>query len=367
MTQRQPRPPKLRIGIVGGGVSSAVGRAHMSALRMDGRFEISAAMFSRSSAGNQASADFFSFDPDLLVSSFSEFTKRNDLDYVIVLTPTTEHFQQVDSLLRADQNCIVEKPMALTSSEVANLKLLENRSGCSVVATYNYNAYPAVKVLQRMIADGRFGRISMVRVQMHQQTFLARRHGKVPQPQRWRQSDPAVPMVSLDLGTHVFHLVQFLLQADWTGVSGVASHRGFVANVADLVMGSANFSDVHVAFSFGKVMLGSRNGLAVEVYGEDGSASWTQEQPECLLLSDADGRIEFADRASPTIRDLFDVRLERFKAGHPVGYVEALANWYLDLSDAHFGSLEKTPWFVDTEREQRCIEFFEALHRDGAH
>jgi len=37
----------LRLGFIGGGINSAVGRAHYAACRMDGKFEVVVGRFSR--------------------------------------------------------------------------------------------------------------------------------------------------------------------------------------------------------------------------------------------------------------------------------------------------------------------------------
>ena len=39
---------KINIAIIGGGINSTIGRAHISALRIDGNYKIIAGVFSRS-------------------------------------------------------------------------------------------------------------------------------------------------------------------------------------------------------------------------------------------------------------------------------------------------------------------------------
>ena len=47
------------VGVLGGGINSAVGRAHMSALRLDGNWDIQAAHFSRNPEVNLKSASLW--------------------------------------------------------------------------------------------------------------------------------------------------------------------------------------------------------------------------------------------------------------------------------------------------------------------
>ena len=253
--------------------------------------------------------------------------------------------------------------MTMTSRDATELANFEASNGERIFTTYNYNAYPAVRALQKLIARGHLGQIHYVRVQMHQQTFRVSNGGLTSLPQSWRQVDPPIPMVSLDLGTHVFHLVRFLLQSDWSSVIGFSEHKGSVLEVHDQVTGIAKFSEVSVNFSFGKVMLGSRNGLAFEVFGDQGAASWEQERPEFLRVSDAAGAVELVDRSSPLLKDVLDQRFERFKAGHPSGFVESLANTYLEIADAVQNPTSDVNPLVTARDEVSCLDFLEELHR----
>ena len=75
-----------------------------------------------------------------------------------------------------------------------------------------------------------------------------------------------------------------------------------------------------------------QNGLRVRVYGERGSAEWFQMQPEELLLADIYGNRKIIDRAE-NVKIANEIRYNRFKAGHPAGFIEAFANYYFDLAD----------------------------------
>jgi predicted dehydrogenase len=70
----------------------------------------------------------------------------------------------------------------------------------------------------------------------------------------------------------------------------------------------------------------------LRIYGSDASAEWFQASPEELALSFADGRRQILDRAS-SVELATAQRYNRFKAGHPAGFVEALANLYGDFAD----------------------------------
>jgi predicted dehydrogenase len=70
------------------------------------------------------------------------------------------------------------------------------------------------------------------------------------------------------------------------------------------------------------------------VYGSKGSAEWLQSQPESLTLAGADGTIRILDPGSPSLMEASLPRYQRFKPGHPSGFIEAFANLYADIAAA---------------------------------
>src|SRR5690606_10713873 len=71
----------------------------------------------------------------------------------------------------------------------------------------------------------------------------------------------------------------------------------------------------------------------LRIYGTEASAEWFQANPEELLISHKDGRREILDRAGSVALAALP-RYNRFKSGHPAGFIEAFANLYADLADA---------------------------------
>ena len=120
---------------------------------------------------------------------------------------------------------------------------------------------------------------------------------------------------------------------------------------------------------FSKTAVGHRNGLKISIYGSKGSIHWVQENPEQLEVFSSNGKKKIIDRGSSLIIAGKN-RYNRFKAGHPAGFIEAMANLYYDFhssllswrnerrnnSQEVFGvelALEGLKWF---EAMQRSIE-----------
>ena len=84
-------------------------------------------------------------------------------------------------------------------------------SSKKLLVTFNYTGYPMVRELKRRVERGDFGSIHSVRLSMQQEGYLrVNAEGAPIVPQSWRLEDSDIPTVSLDLGTHVFHLLHFV-------------------------------------------------------------------------------------------------------------------------------------------------------------
>ncbi len=357
---------RLRLGFIGGGLNSAVGRAHFTASRMDGRWDLVAGAFSNDPAINGATADQWSVDSPRLYSDWRDLveSERGRLDAVAVLTPTPDHVEQVLALLEAGHDVICEKALAGTSEGAATIERHVERGRRQLAVTYNYSAYPMVREARHMVQSGLIGRVVAIHIEMPQEGFLRRdRSGSPVQPQAWRRHDGEVPTVSLDLGTHVHHLARFVLGEEATELVALQSHHGRVATVTDYVSCIARYPNgVDADFWFGKCAIGNRNGLRLRVFGEDGAVDWTQTEPELIRWSDPVGRVQVVDRDSPTVEVANQPRYARFKAGHPAGFLEAFANLYCDIADTFSGTVIPGQELVfGAEEARRGLVMLEAM------
>jgi predicted dehydrogenase len=230
--------------------------------------------------------------------------------------------------------CVIcEKALASTTEDAMRIAKLAKAMDGFVAVTFNYTGYPMVRELQRLISEGRLGRITQVHAEMPQEGFARRAADGAPaSPQAWRTKDGPIPTLSLDLGDHLHHLVRFLTNERPLEVMAIQSAHGAVEGVIDNVMSLARYTGgIDCSYWFSKCALGHRNGLRLRVYGDLGSAEWRQMEPEDLVLNDVHGRRTVLDRGSLEVRLASEPRYTRFKAGHPAGFIEAFANAYEDI------------------------------------
>lgn len=360
----------LRLGFIGGAINSAVGYAHYTASTLDKRFELVTGCFSRNSEVNAQTGMAYGIHPGRVHESWAELIQKekNNIDALAVLTPTPMHTPILNCALENKIPLICEKALTTSVRESLDIEKNVNVHAGFLAVTYNYTGYPMVRELREMIQQGRLGTLQQIHVEMPQEGFSRITNGLTPSPQKWRLSDAEIPTVSLDLGVHAHHLVEFLGAGEATEV--IADHRsyGLFENILDDVSCIARYpNNVRVNYWYGKSALGYRNGLRIRIFGSKASVEWVQAEPEEIQWNSQDGRRERIDRGSSKLITAHSARYTRFKAGHPAGFIEAFANLYTDIADllANKDLHNQSQYVFGPSSAARGLAFLEAVHRSA--
>ena len=341
----------LALGFIGGSLQSAVGYAHHVSAVMDNRWTLNAGCFSRDREMNFATAEAYGVATERTYEGWQYMleAEKGHLDAIVVLTPTPTHCAVVTACLRAGYPVICEKALATSSEEVKAIIAARDEAKGFLAVTYNYSGYPMVRELKRIIEAGKLGRILHFQAEMPQEGFIrVDRHGNKPKPQSWRLHDGDVPTIYLDLAVHLHHLVHFLTGQSPQEVVADQGSFGWFPEIVDNVISLCRYGNgMHGQVWFSKAALGHRNGLRLRIYGSEGSAEWFQANPEEVFLSYADGRRETLDRATADIELAGLQRYNRFKAGHPAGFIEAFSNLYTDIADCLYQFQATGEWRSD--------------------
>ena len=334
MNSNQP----LNVGFIGGSVNSAIGNVHRIAISMDQRFSLASGCFSRDSGTNTRTGSDWGITKQRLYPNFETMLEREagKIDALVVLTPVKSHFPIINQALKSGFDVISEKPLCATPAEVQNLIDSQKQGERSLLVTFNYTGYPMVRELKQRVERGDFGKIHSVRLTMQQEGFLRTSADGTPvKPQSWRLEDETIPTVSLDLGAHVLHLLHFVLGVWPKRVFSRMSSNGSFPSVIDDVDLLAELEDGSQANGWwSKCALGHSNGLSIQIFGTEGSAYWLQADPESLVLSDTGGHTAQIHRGSRDCLIAQQPRYNRFKMGHPSGFIEAFSNVYSDIADS---------------------------------
>lgn len=339
----------LALAFIGGALDSAVGYTHYSACRMDGRWQLVAGAFSEDPSINRDSAKAYGVATERVYDDWSEMIRQEQqqLDAVVILTPTPSHQSIVCECLAQGIAVICEKALAASSREIEQILATRDKQNGFLAVTYNYSGYPMLRELRSLIRSGKLGRILHFQAEMPQEGFRrVDNQGEKPIPQAWRLHDGEIPTIYLDLAVHLHQLIHYLTAQHPLEVVADQANYGWF-DVIDNVSCLCRYSEqIMGQIWFSKAALGHRNGLKIRIYGSDASAEWLQTNPEELLISHADGRRQILDRGETTEVAGAD-RYSRFKAGHPAGFIEAFANLYQDIANGLTSYQQSSQWHSD--------------------
>jgi predicted dehydrogenase len=372
-----PQPPaRLRLGMVGGGRGAFIGEAHRIATRIGDRYEFVAGALSLDSYKAIESGRDLRLDPMRCYTDYrgmaqAEATRPDGAQVVSVVTPNVSHHPICKTFLEAGIDVICDKPLTTTLAEAKDLQETVRRTGRFLGVTYNYSAYPLMREARALIEAGVLGAVRVVQVEFALGWLSVEDDSKQA---RWR-TDPAQSGPSLvvaDLGTHCFHLAEFVTQRRVSALS---------ADLTTMIPGRRLEDNAQIGLRFDNgargalwacmVAAGELVGLRLRVYGERGHVAWDQSDPDKMRLAlqgePARTIVRSGSGLSPAAR-----RAGRLVPGLPEGYHDAFATLYGDYADiltARRAGVAPDPlalWAPTVEDGVRGMAFVEAALRSQA-
>ncbi len=359
---------KIPCIIIGGGSNSAVGRVHRDALALTKHdFNIIDACFSRSPDKHQASLGLWGLDvPHNSIEAILKKHKEYSSEIlVIILSPTNQHFEHLMLAIEYGYNIICEKALVSDQNELSTLQEAISKSDVFIRNIFNYSGYPMVREIRSLILDGHIGSVNQIVCEMPQEGLIRPPlvQGEHKGPQNWRLHDGLIPMVCLDLGVHLHHLVEFTTGIHIKPKSAILKNLTSYADINDtqFILFTGINENVIGSMWFTKSAIGTRNGLRMRIFGTSGSIEWYQQNPEFLNLSLISGQTQIIDRSVNCITAT-EPRYERMKVGHPAGFIEAFANLYDDVGDDYIywkqSGQNKDTMLLGLNYAARGINFF---------
>ena len=155
--------------MVGGGPGAFIGGVHRAAARLDGKIDLVCGAFSTKPENNKAMAAELFLPEEKCYNSYKEmFEKESQLpegermDFVAVTTPNSTHFPIAMAALEHGFHVVCEKPMTFTLDEAIALRNKVRETGLVFALMHNYSAYPMIRQMKKMIADGKIGTLRKI-------------------------------------------------------------------------------------------------------------------------------------------------------------------------------------------------------------
>lgn len=360
----------IKVAMIGGGVNSAIGRVHVIAMQMDQQFEVVAGCFSRDPKINRRSGEQYGVEDDRVYATLASLldAEATRVDAVVVATPIQAHFDHILQVLNRGVCVISDKPLAGTATQCAEIRRRSEEKNAKVYCIFNYAGYPAVREMRQRVRSGAIGKVFKVMAEMPQDSFMRlMNQGRVSTIQSWRLQDDEIACVTLDLFVHLHSIVAFVCGGRPEEVTSLAkAFSGIAPGLIDDVDALVRYDNEMVMNAwYGKAALGYRNGLRLRIFGSKGSLQWYQEDPEKLIAADADGNQTTLDRLTTGVEVMAHPRYQRFKAGHPAGFIEAFANYYFDIAQS-INNECLSPWLLPFESVEEGLRVSAAIHESAA-
>ena len=277
---------KIRIAFIGGGGKKAFfGSVHRDALGLLPNIEVVSGVLTDGRDRNQMdpleAADAWGIKGYRTVTELLSNHSRDRIDYVVVVTPNYCHSRQVKACLKAGLPVLCEKPFTMRVEEARELEQLSLQEPIPVAISYTYTGYWGMKLARGIVQSGVLGPVRKVQVS-YLQGWLS---DDIPV---WR-TIPIMAGASCcggDIGTHCEMAVRYVtgleikkvLAATNTFVPGRLLEDDF--NVFCQIGNDGGFALITAT----QVAVGHRNDHGIQVFCEDGSVEWRQEDPDMVVV-----------------------------------------------------------------------------------
>jgi predicted dehydrogenase len=340
-----PLQRKLRMGLVGGGQGSFIGRVHSIAACLDNRATVVAGALSSNPERSKASAPDYDIAPERAYASYQEmFTKESQLpvgeriDFVSVTTPNHTHYEIAKAAVEAGFHVVCDKPMTFDLKQAEELATAVDKSNAVFALSHNYTGYPLVRQAREMILSGELGEIQAIRSCYIQGWLRTRLEADNQKQAAWR-TDPSKSGVAGcfgDIATHAYNLGRYMtgLLPDQISCHLKTFEPGRrLDDYGTAIIRYENGGLGTVTAS--QISHGRENDLSIEIDGTKGALQWRQEEPNVMIVR-ANGqphRLYTRDPNAPFMNASGRAAC-RLPSGHPEAFFEAFANIYQAAYDA---------------------------------
>ncbi|PZE21068.1 Gfo/Idh/MocA family protein [Paenibacillus xerothermodurans] len=361
----------IKVGIVGTGFSAT---AHMEALR---RIPCVEPLGVAGSSLEKSKEIADKMNIPRAYASYQEMLADADIQAVHNCTPNSMHFEINRQVLLAGKHLLSEKPLAINSTQSAELVELAAQTDVVSGVSFNYRHYPMVSQIKEMLQAEAQSKINLVYGGYLQDWLL------YDTDYSWRldpeQNGPSRAVA--DIGSHWCDTVQHVLNKKITEVfadlkivhpvrkrpkaktstftaSGQTEREEVQVSTEDYGSVLVHFEDgVQGVFTVSQVTAGRKNRLHFEIATSRSSFAWDQEKPDQLWV----GKREQASQAwfrDPDLLSSKSAELAHYPGGHNEGWPDGLKNLCIDfykkvLDRQHQSSFAT---LADGHRNMRIVE-----------
>jgi predicted dehydrogenase len=267
--------PPLRIGIIGAG--GATMGIHLPGFSLYPEAEVAAVCDPDFGKAEKTGVGSFT-------TNYRELLARKDIHAVVNATPNYMHHEIALEAIASGKHILCEKPLSLDTARATEMLRAAEAAGVVHMTAFTYRYTPALQYMIHLVSSGQLGAIRTVRG-AYQMAMSGHLLG-------WRSTKAqAGSGVLADIGSHLIHMVELVAGPI---ASLTASDRRFrddpASDVDDWSAFLASFSSGATGiFEASRVCAGRGAGITenlfIEVYGTEGSAVFSLQDPWGLMVS----------------------------------------------------------------------------------
>lgn len=373
---------RLRLGLVGGGRDSVIGRTHLVAMRVDGFYDLVAGAMSIDPEIARASAQAELIAEDRIYADYRDMAvkesgRRDGIDAVVIATPPQLHFPVAAAFLARGIDVICEKPLCRDLDEALRLKALIDKHDRLFCLTHCYTGYPMVREARALVAAGALGRIRLIEGELCAGDPGVSVEPEDPAKRHWRFRAASMGKGAIlgEVASHAHHIVSYVTGLEAEEVSAELTTFVERREVYDNSYVTVRFAEGARGRIWGSyVAAGNDHGLSFRIFGEKGSLTWVQEDPEVLWHKPIGAPAIRLARGYDTLSAVAG-EATRFRPGHPEGYALAFANLYGDFARAMMAKrlgrpyqefMMRIPGIADGVKVMALIDAAVRSHDDNA-
>ena len=146
----------VRFALLGAG---RIGKVHAKAISLNDDAALVAVMDPFAAAAQEIASTY-----GCEIRSLEEIEAADDVDAVVICTPTDTHADLIELFARAGKAIFCEKPIDLSVERVGQCLKTVEETGAKLMVGFNRRFDPSFQAVQAAVADGKIGRVELVKV-----------------------------------------------------------------------------------------------------------------------------------------------------------------------------------------------------------
>jgi len=184
--------------------------------------------------------------------NYAHFLKDDNLELVLVATPSNSHCEMAVEAMQAGKHCIVEKPMCLNASEAEKMMAVSRETGKMLSVFQNRRWDSDTRTVRQVVQSGVLGKIYQLKFASWGYSNLMQTYGVKEFRPQWRSEKKYGGGALYDFGAHYIDELLTFLESPAVAVFGDLKALRWTKDTDDffcIIVYFANGVTAHLEYS----------------------------------------------------------------------------------------------------------------------